>query len=188
MEKQNYNQKEIILSVAKQIALEQGMSRINIRLVAKKSNISIGTVYNNYTTKADLIVAVIEDFWIEAYKKIDLTNLIDKNFYEKIEEVYNTLSTYLQNFKDNWLDQIVQLSSQEKQLGRKKQEEYFGKIRNMIVTFIDNDTSISDNIWVDGISKEKTAKFISDNMLIMLKNNEEDLSFFISLLKKIITD
>lgn len=184
----NYsNQKEIILSSAKQIALEQGITKINIRSVAQKSGISIGTVYNYYPTKADLLVAVIEDFWSEAFEKINFKTLEGKNFYEKIQEVYDNLYTYLHNFKDNWLEQISLLNAQEKKLGRKKEEEYFDKICNMIISFMDRDESIGDKVWKDCISKEKTAEFIFDNMLLMLKKDESDFEFFIAILKKIIS-
>ena len=184
----NYNQKEIILSSAKQIALEQGITKINIRLVAQKSDISIGTVYNYYPTKADLLVAVIEDFWSEAFEKINFKTLEGKNFYDRIQEVYDNLYTYLNTFKDNWLEQISLLNAREKKLGRKKEEEYFAKICTIIISFMDSDESISDKVWGDCISKEKTAEFIFDNMLLMLKKDESNLEFFIAILKKIMSN
>lgn len=184
MRRYNYNPKEIILASAKEIALEQGITKINIRSVAQKSGISIGTVYNYYATKADLLFAVIEDFWAEAFEKIEFENSNDRDFYEKIQEVYNNLYTYLQNFKENWLDQISLLSTQEKKLGRKKQAKYFAKICNMIISLMDIDKSISDKVWRNGISKEKTAEFIFDNMLLNLKKDESDFGFFIAILKK----
>lgn len=183
----NSNQKEIILSSAKQIALKQGITKINIRSVAQKSGISVGTVYNCYPTKADLLVAVIEDFWSEAFKKINFKTLEGKNFYEKIQEVYKNLYAYLHNFKENWLEQISLLNAQEKKLGRKKEEEYFAKIHAMIISFMDMDENISSKEWGACISKEKTAEFIFDNMLLTLKKDESDFEFFIAILKKIIS-
>lgn len=183
----NSNQKEIILSSAKQIALKQGITKINIRSVAQKSGISVGTVYNCYPTKADLLVAVIEDFWSEAFEKINFKTLDGKNFYEKIQEVYRNLYAYLHNFKENWLEQISLLNAQEKKLGRKKEEEYFAKIHAMIISFMDMDENISSKEWEACISKERTAEFIFDNMLLMLKKDESDFEFFIAILKKLIS-
>lgn len=183
----NSNQKEIILSSAKQIALKQGITKINIRSIAQKSGISVGTVYNCYPTKADLLVAVIEDFWSEAFEKINFKTLDGKNFYEKIQEVYKNLYAYLHNFKENWLEQISLLNAQEKKLGRKKEEEYFAKIHAMIISFMDMDENISSKEWKACISKERTAEFIFDNMLLMLKKDESDFEFFIAILKKLIS-
>lgn len=184
----NCNPKEIILSSAKEIAIEEGITKINIRSVAKKSGISIGTVYNYYPTKTDLLIAVIEDFWGEVFAKIDIDTLGNRNFYEKIEEVYNQLYLHLHNFKENWLEQISLLNSQEKKFGKKKEAEYFVKVCRMIILFMDMDTSISDDVWKNGISKEKTAEFIFDNMILMLKKDERDFGFFLAILKKIMSN
>lgn len=188
MAKHNDNPKEIILSAAKDIALEQSITKINIRLVAQKSNMSIGSVYNYFPTKADLLVAVIEDFWAEAFQNIDFKALADKDFYDKIQEIYYSLYEYLKNFKENWLEQISLLSTQEKKLGRKKEAEYFTKMHNIIISLMDKDETISKHTWKEGISKEKTAEFIFDNMLLMLKNGQKDFQFFINILKKIMSN
>lgn len=183
-----YNLKEIILLSAKEIALEQGITKINIRSVAKKSGISIGTVYNYYPKKDDLLVSVIEDFWSQALENIDFNALADKSFYEKIQEIYNSLNAYFHNFKENWLEQLSLLNEQEKKLGRKKENEYFVKIYDMIISLIDNDENISDKLWDDCITKEKAAEFIFDNMIIMLKKDEGNFEFFIAILKRIMSD
>ncbi|XMB86821.1 TetR/AcrR family transcriptional regulator [Mycoplasmatota bacterium WC44] len=176
-----------ILSSAKEIALEQGINKINIRSVAQKTGVSIGTVYNYYATKADLVVAVIEGFWTEAFEKIDFKKSKDKDFYEKLQDIYDSLDLYLQNFKENWLDQISLLSSQEKKLGRKKQTEYFARVCTIIISLMDRDENINSNIWENGVSKEQTAEFIFDNLLIMLKKDDSDFDFFIRILKKVMS-
>ena len=184
----SYNLKESILSCAKEIALEQGITKINIRLVAKKSDVSIGTIYNYYPNKNDLLVAVIEDFWLEALENIDFKTLDGKSFYEKIQDIYNNLSVYFRNFKESWLGQLSLLNEQEKKLGRKKENEYFDKIHAMIISLMDSDENIKANIWDNCITKEKTAEFIFDNMILMLKKDEGDFEFFITVLKKIMSD
>lgn len=183
----NCDIKENILCSAKEIALEQGITKINIRAVAKKSGIAIGSVYNYYPKKDDLLVAVVEDFWSEALEKVDFKNIGDKNFYEKIQEIYDNLYEYFHNFKENWLEQLSLLNEQEKKLGRKKENEYFAKICTMIISLMDSDENISNKVWEGGITKEKTAEFIFDNMVLMFKKDESDSEFFIAILKKIMS-
>lgn len=184
----NIDLKESILCSAKEIALEQGITKINIREVAKKSGIAIGSVYNYYPKKDDLLVAVIEDFWAEALSKIEFKNLSDKNFYEKIQEIYDNMFEYFHNFKENWLEQLSLLNEQEKKLGRKKENEYFAKIYTMIISLMDSDENLRNKVWDRGITKEKTAEFIFDNMVIMFKKDESDSEFFIEILKKIMSN
>lgn len=182
------NPREIILSSAKEIALAEGIKKVNIRLVAQMSGISIGTVYNYYNTKAELLVAVIEDFWAEAFREIDLKSLDDKSFFEKIEDIYYRLNDYLQQFKADWLDQMSLLTVEEKKIGRIKEKEFHSSIYSLIVSLMDRDKDVSKTLLNNNISKTRVAEFIFDNMLIMLKKDEKDFSFFISLLKKLLSD
>lgn len=174
------NLQETILESASKIALEQGLNKVNIRAVAKSSNISIGSVYNYYPNKSNLLIAIIEKFWIDAFKLIDFSNLIHLDFYEKITVIYTTLYDHLQGFRKNLLDGMADLNIEEKKMGRKREMEYFSKIEETL-----NKMLTEKNID-NRFTNEKLSKFIMNNMMLMLKNNDKDIDFFISILKKIL--
>lgn len=188
MENYNKNYREIILAEAKNIAIEQGISNINIRAVAKNSGIAIGTVYNYFPSKGDLLVAVIEEFWEGAFANIDWKSFSYNSFYDNLEKIYSVLFHYLNKFKENWLEQLTLLKTQEKTLGKQRQNEYFEKICSRIKTLIDMDNDLRQYPWSETISKEKITEFIFDNMLMMLRKEERDISFFIAILKKIMSN
>lgn len=188
MEKCIINYKEIILSEAKDIAMQQGITKINIRDVAKNSGICIGTVYNYYPSKGDLLVAVIEDFWCGAFKDENWRDFTSNNFYENLEKIYITLHNYLNMFKENWLEQLSLLKNQDKLLVRKKENEYFVKIYNKIINLIDMDDNLKHYQWSEIISKEKIAEFIFENMINNLRNDMKDMRFFIDILKKVMAN
>lgn len=184
----NIDVKENILNSAKEIALKQGITKINIRAVAKNSGIAIGSVYNYYPKKDDLLMAVIEDFWTEALSEIDFRNLDGNSFFEKIQKIYDSMYVYFHKFKENWLEQLSLLNEQEKRLGRKKQNEYFSRIYAMIVYLMDEDDNIRSCEWNSLISKERTAEFIFDNMIVLFKKDESNPEILIEVLKKIMTN
>ena len=55
--------RQALLEAAREIARRDGLGHISIRRTAAMCGVSIGTVYNYYPAKADLVLAVIEDFW-----------------------------------------------------------------------------------------------------------------------------
>ncbi len=185
MENRNENYKEIILAEAKEIAINEGISKINIRTVAKKSGIAVGTIYNYFHSKGDLLIAVIEDFWKGAFKEIDLTSFSNGDFYQNLEVIYNILYIYINKLKESWLEQLSLLKSKEKLLGKQKEKEYLEKIHHIILGLMDMDNNLKDYPWCHIVTKEKMAEFIFDNMLIMLKKGEEDIGFFIEILRRI---
>lgn len=51
---------EAILCAGKEIVLEKGLQGLNIRDVARRCGVSVGSIYNYFPTKSDLIVATIK--------------------------------------------------------------------------------------------------------------------------------
>jgi AcrR family transcriptional regulator len=183
----NINYKERILSSAKEIALKQGITKIDIRSVAKNCGIASGTVYNYFPSKGDLLVAVIEDFWEDAFENIEWKSFAPNDFYTNLERMYNILNEYLNKFKENWLEELSFLKTHEKQLGRQKQNEFFKIISNRIMAMMDMDDIVRNYPWGEEVSKEKMAEFIFQNMLIELRKGEKDINFFIIVMKKILS-
>ncbi|KGK89505.1 TetR/AcrR family transcriptional regulator [Clostridium sp. HMP27] len=186
MKNYNRNNKDIILSAAKDIAASQGITKMDIRSVAKQSGIAIGTVYNYFPSKGDLLVAVIEDFWEGAFSNVDWQGLAYNDFYSNLEVIYDLLYVYLHKFKENWLDQLSLLKTQEKLFGKQKQNEYFKKMYSRIITLMDMDNDLRDYPWNHIVSKERTAQFIFENMLMMLRKDEKDMKFLTIILKRIL--
>ncbi|QUH30383.1 TetR/AcrR family transcriptional regulator [Vallitalea guaymasensis] len=186
MKKFSDNPKEEILSAAKEIALKEGISAINIRSVAKKCNISIGTVYNSFPTKNDLLFSVVEDFWENAFIDINKCITMEKGFIEKIEDIYNNLFQYLDQFQENWLEQLSLLKSCDKSFGRKREHDFFAKIQTILVKMLAEEKTIKSSIWTDVFTKERLSVFIFDCMLDMLRRKEQDLQFFVETLNRIL--
>ena len=59
--------KEEILKAGRMIAQEKGLDAINMRSVATACNIALGTLYNYYSNKDELVLAVIESIWKDIF-------------------------------------------------------------------------------------------------------------------------
>ena len=59
--------KEQILDAAYEIATAKGLGALSIRAVAAACGVAVGTVYNSYPTKSDLVNDVVGRFWQRAF-------------------------------------------------------------------------------------------------------------------------
>lgn len=59
--------KDQILDAAYDIATTQGLGALSIRAVAAACGVAVGTVYNSYPTKSELINDVVGKFWRQAF-------------------------------------------------------------------------------------------------------------------------
>ena len=88
--------RQALLEAAREIARRDGLGHISIRRTAAMCGVSIGTVYNYYPAKADLVLAVIEDFWKRVFHgglSCDFTHGSD--FSAVCGQIYTALRTHL---------------------------------------------------------------------------------------------
>ncbi len=89
--------REAILSAGgKEIIIQSGMQGLNMRDVAHKCGVSVGTIYNYFPSKSDLIVATIESVWTEIMhdSKVCVSHC---NFDEYVLSLFNSIQMGCQN-------------------------------------------------------------------------------------------
>ena len=70
--------KEEILKNSRVLIQQQGWSAVSIRSVAAACGVSVGSIYNYFDSKADLMGATIESVWREIFhQQEDMAKLED---------------------------------------------------------------------------------------------------------------
>lgn len=177
--------REVILEAAKKISYQDGLEKLNIRDTASICNISIGTVYNYFPSKADLVVAVIQDFWAKAFHG-QLMIQENKSFIDVYKHVYKILFHNLSLFKAGLLQQISLLDDIEKCKGKKTENEYLAHIHNFLLECLSNDANVDNSIWKEHFTKEKFIDFTMSIMLNNVKSGKQDCEFLLIVITKIL--
>lgn len=176
--------REQLLAAAKEIAAQDGIAAVNIRAVAARCGISIGSIYNYFSTKAELVVTVIEDFWLSAAEDMRMAGNRG-DFLSCFEAVFRRLQNYLSDFEENWLEQISLLSAKERQMGRRREVDYFGSLRAMFIRALKQDGGIPQSVWASDFTPEQMAEFALENLISILKRGEE-CGYFLLILKRLL--
>lgn len=58
--------REQLLKAAKALVLAEGADALNIRRLAAACGVAVGSIYNYFPAKSDLVAAVVGEFWREA--------------------------------------------------------------------------------------------------------------------------
>ena len=59
--------KEEIIAACQKIAKERGLEAISIRSVASECGMAVGSVYNYFSSKSELLCAAIENIWKDIF-------------------------------------------------------------------------------------------------------------------------
>ena len=105
-----YDRREEIFQIAKDMAMEKGLFKLTVRDLAKEADISIGSVYNLFATKDNLILLLIEDYWDASIKTIMPHEKISNNgFIENLELLYKNLFIISSKFHRDFIKDMVGL-------------------------------------------------------------------------------
>lgn len=181
MRKKDDSMRETLLKCAREIAETQGFDVLNIRVIARLAGISIGTVYNYFSDKDDILLALTEENWKKTL--IEMQEVITSDsFYAQLEEMYSFLSNHIYNSAGILMQSLVNV----KDMARNRMQSMQDILKEDIIKRITFDPDVSLNLWNEKFTKEQYAHFIIMNMMIHLQMRASDFDFFIEIVKRTI--
>ena len=180
------NPRELILNKAYEILYNEGYSSISIRRVAKECDIAVGTIYNYFPNKKELVVEMMANFWEEYFYNIKIILSSNEEFYTKIKNIYNDLSKFINRFREVWLKNEIYSSPDYIESGLKKQDIYIDKLILLIEELLKKEVDSSDIENIKRLDTDKMAGFIVANFISMVQMPYFDYEFFEKILKELI--
>ena len=80
-----------IFDTAMELFGDLGYDNVDMKMIANKTGIAVGTLYNYYPNKMQLYLSVLEDSWADTLKKIDETSKLDISPESKIKKYLEVL-------------------------------------------------------------------------------------------------
>ncbi len=175
--------KEQILDASRQLAVEEGLEKINMRAVACKSGIAVGSVYNYFPAKSDLISATVQSVWSEIMKPLHRVQE-DLDFIALIRFFYETVQNGSTRYPTFFTHHSMSFSDLEKSAGRETMNQFLKHVKSKLLQSLKCDQGISENIFSEQFSEEMFIDFIFSNLLTMLVNKEENCDYLIEIIKR----
>ena len=102
MPKKIENLQGTILKAGKEILDSGGFDAFNIRAVSKECNIAVGTIYNYYPSKENLVANIMLEDWQMRVGKIK--DKIKPSFdrYHTVKLIFETLLSFQKSIRKNW--------------------------------------------------------------------------------------
>lgn len=180
------NPRELILNEAKKILYNEGYPSISIRRVAKECNIAVGTIYNYFPSKKELIVEMMTNFWKEYFYSIEDIFRTEEDFYVKLKYIFTNLNQFIEKFRAVWLNDELYSSPDYIESGLKRQNIYIDKLIIIIEELLKTDVYNHDDGSVNKFDTYKMASFIVMNFISLVQMPHFDYEFFESILKELI--
>lgn len=178
------NPKQLILGKAKEILYNQGYNKLSMRTLSKSCDIALGTIYNYYPTKKDLVVEMMTDYWQNYLNSVEKIADSHNDIYVKLNNIFDELKIFIESFRQYWLTPALYDSPEYVEGGLKKEFIFMEKLINIIKDILVKE-QVSNNIKIK-LGAYETANFIVMNLLTMVQMPLFKYSSFEMFLKELL--
>lgn len=158
---------EEILEQAYQLACEQGLRSLSIRSIAAACDVSVGTVYNSYASKTELINDVVGMFWQRAFAETMKTLAAHEgnDFIAFCEALSQSLKSALKEFRKEFLSDLSALSEGDRLSAQKREQQSFIHARAGIKRALLSDPRIKQNQLTGALAPDALATLIWETLI-----------------------
>ena len=151
--------RDAILESSRKIILKDGLEALSIRAVASQSGISIGSVYNYFTSKSDLLCAAIRSIWEDVFHHSGKCTKF-QNVEQCIHWLYECMEYANQTYPGFLGNHSIGLSGAEKLQGKKLMEESWHHMQAGLCAIIHHDPKVRSDAFNESFTAEKFSELI----------------------------
>lgn len=174
-----------ILKSSQKLAFDTGLQSINIRKVAELSGVSIGSVYNYFPSKADLVAATVETVWESVFHGEE-GNSQPEGFVQCVVWLYNKILKGSEEYPSFFTLHSMSFAVEDKEKGRAVMTQYFAHMKKGLRYSLDEDKQACKDIFTDDFTKEDFINFVFSNIISLSIEKNKSCNTLIEVIKRLI--
>lgn len=156
---------------------------VSMRGIARECGIAVGSIYNYFPTKNDLMIAVVVERWKEIFF-VPLSKIEGKSFLGVVECILERMGENRGEGQGFLAGHAFVVGDKEK--GHLVMEEYLGHMREELLAVLMGDSAVVDEVWSDGFSAEDFVRFVVDFLVEDLMRGTDRAVFLRELILRVV--
>ena len=180
MRKRDPALRQKLLSCAHRIECSDGAEALSIRKLAAQAGVSVGTLYNYFESKQDVLLALNEEYWNSALIELQCHITADR-FSAQIRQIYGFLCGKMNDCARIFMQSLPESTVE----GRIRMASMQDAFRSVLLQKIDEDPLIRTGIWRGGFTKEAFTEFVFSNVITLMRRDGE-IDFLIQIVERVL--
>ena len=177
--------KEAIMQVCRRIVAEKGLTALNMRLVTDECHIALGTLYNYYADKDELVLATVESIWRDIFHA-DQQCVADVSFSGYVADLYARIRRGAEAYPDFLTGHSISIASAKRGEAKSAMEHTFAHMKAGMLEVLRADQAVQENTFTSSFSQEKFVDFVLDSMLVLLVQGQPDCAVLLEVIRRVI--
>ena len=176
------SREEILRAAGEMVKVGKG-DGVSMRGIARECGIAVGSIYNYFPTKNDLMIAVVVEMWKEIFF-VPLSKIEGKSFLVVVECILERMGENRGEGQGFLAGHAFVVGDKEK--GHLVMEEYLGHMREELLAVLMGDSAVVDEVWSDGFSAEDFVRFVVDFLVEDLMRGTDRAVFLRELILRVV--
>lgn len=179
MRRKDDTMRDALLECARQVADAEGIDAINIRALAGRAGVAAGTVYNYFANKDEILLALTETYWRQAFE--DMHAAIGGDcFCGQLRQIYAFLQRRIAQSAGKLMNSLGNVEP----AGQARMAAMQAALESALIRRMDQDAAIREDGWSEAFTRQQFARFVMMNMVALLKAGAPDIDFLIAVIKR----
>ena len=155
--------KELILAVCRQIVSENGLPALNMREVARRCGVALGSIYNYFPSKDDIMIAAIDSVWHDIFHMRECGSL--SCFTDYVSDMIENIESGKKHYPNFFTSHTMSLA--EDGAGKPSQimPKYFEHMQSGLLKVLNNDSRVRPDAFTEAFTQADFAEFVLSNII-----------------------
>ena len=175
--------KEEILKTSRALIQEQGWSAVSIRSVAAACGVSVGSIYNYFDSKAELVSATVESVWCEIFHRPE-----DAAVFQDVQAcviwMYERMAYGCEQYPGFFTLHSLGFMRDEKADGKRHMQQAWNHMRMGLCAVLRQDARIRPDAFDEQFTAEKFAEVLFSQLLSALLRQDYDPSAVLEIVRR----
>ncbi len=176
--------KEAILKVSRELIQEQGWAAMNIRTLAKECHISVGSIYNYFGSKSDLIVAIVESVWCDIFHFSD--QQMFECFDDCVEWAFERMRWGDEKYPGFFTLHSMSFIGESKTGGQQRMAQSWQHIQDGFYMVLMKDKKVLPNVFDETFTQRKFVEIIFSLMISALLQHKYDCDGILGMIRRVL--
>ena len=177
--------KEEILAECRKMVSEEGLQAINIRTVARRCNVSVGSIYYYFSGKNELVLETIESVWMDIFN-VDELEVTDLPFPEYVEWIFQSVKDGVDEYPNFFTAHSLSFASDERSRAISTMVRFLARMKSGMSEKLKKDRSVREGAFSEGFPEADFIDFVLNNIVILLIKHIGDCCVLVEMIRRTI--
>lgn len=177
--------REKLLAACRSIAATHGLTALNMRAVAAAANVAVGSVYNYFPSKGDLILATVEDIWRDIFHSAGNCATYTR-FDDCIRSLFVSIQSGAAAYPDFLQTHMTIFDANDLPKARPKMQAAFSHMEKSLVQVLLQDTAVEPSVFDSTFTPQAFVSFVMQHILSLLCQPTPDITILLEIVRRVL--